>query len=150
MLPLPALNLHPNFVLACPHIKRFLPAKLWALLVLALTGVPGKYIPRVTRFIDWLSPDKAAHLLLFGVLAFLTAYGFRESFSQAQKRSSITLFVLVSGIVYGGLTELLQSYVFIGRDGNLYDFLADVLGTLLGFGIFLFWHKKNRPRAIAR
>lgn len=126
----------------CPYLKNSIPAIVWALFVLTLTALPGNYFPKVTRFLDWLSPDKAAHLLMFGILAFLTAYPFKKTFAERKKRSSVSYFVLTTGIVYGGLTELLQAYVFIGRSGNLYDFLADIVGTLLGFGIFLLWQKK--------
>ncbi|MBW7847434.1 MAG: VanZ family protein [Bacteroidales bacterium] len=131
----------------CVHLKNWLPAIAWALFVLILTTVPGKYFPKVTRFIDWLSPDKVVHLLMFGILAFLTAFPFQKPFTEQKRRSSISFFVILSGAAYGGLTELLQAYVFIGRSGNLYDFLADVVGTLIGFGVFWLWHKKKYPGA---
>ena len=41
-------------------------------------GLPGKYFPTVVCFWDWLGPDKIAHLLLFGFLAFITLWGYRK------------------------------------------------------------------------
>ena len=41
---------------------------------------------------------------------------------------SITVF----GILFGGLMEICQHYIFINRSGNWYDFIANAIGALLG------------------
>ena len=53
--------------------KPLLPGILWTLLIAVLTLMPGNYIPRITTFLDWLSPDKLLHFLLFGTYIFLLA-----------------------------------------------------------------------------
>jgi VanZ family protein len=50
---------------------------------------------------------------------------------------------LFVGMIFGFFTEVLQRYVFIGRNGNIFDFMADVLGTLLGLAVFLIFFRKN-------
>lgn len=107
-----------------------------------LTGLPGNYFPEVVSFWDWISPDKLVHLLMFGVLSFLLLWGNRTQFSGRQKRY-LTATAILTGMAFGALTEVLQAYVFVGRDGNRYDFLANVAGTLLGYGLFWLWNKKN-------
>ncbi len=109
-----------------------LPGLLWAALIALLTLIPGNYIPRVSSFLDWLGPDKIVHLLLFGPLAYLLLIGLSrlKTNSFLQKHPVIT--VMVSGIVFALFTEGMQFYVIPGRNGNVYDLLADTLGLLLG------------------
>ncbi|MDZ7777282.1 MAG: hypothetical protein U5L09_17575 [Bacteroidales bacterium] len=52
--------------------------------------------------------------------------------------------VLLVAIAIGGVTELLQEYVFTGRQGNLYDFGVDALGCFSGMVFFDFMQKKNK------
>jgi len=122
------------------------PALLWAIMILLLTGLPGSYFPQIVSFWDWLSPDKVVHLLLFGILSFLILWSNRQQYFESKKRSLVS-FVLISGILYGGLTEFLQAFVFIGRNGNIFDFFANMTGTFSGFVLFvLFTQKKYQKR----
>jgi VanZ family protein len=127
-------------------IKRLLPAIIWALIVLVLTGFPGSYIPRVTGFWEWLSPDKIVHVLIFATLGFLIFYGFREQYLKSKRRYLYVVAVLFVTMAYGMITEILQHYVFIGRNGSLYDFLADVFGGILGFLAFILYIYKKKEQ----
>lgn len=122
--------------------KPLLPALLWTIIIGVLTLVPGNYIPKVSSFLDWLSPDKLIHLLLFGIYTFFLS----ESFSR-QVKSRMTsrypmIFSLGTGMVFAFFTEMMQAYVIPGRNGNVYDFLADTLGCLLGLIIWKIIMKK--------
>ncbi|MBU3927568.1 MAG: VanZ family protein [Bacteroidetes bacterium] len=113
-------------------IRRFWPAMTWAILILILTGVPGSYFPEVRSFWQWLSPDKIVHLVIFGVQVFLIILGFKPQYLNSKQRFKFVVGATIVTILYGLVTELLQHYVFIGRDGNIFDFLADALGAFLG------------------
>lgn len=131
------------------HLKALLksqwPGILWSIIILVLTGLPGNYFPQVTTFWDWLAPDKAVHLFIFGVLTFLLLLGHRKQYPLKKFRYRPVVFTITVSILYGGLTEFLQSNVFINRDGNVYDFLANTLGCLLGALVFyLAFRKKNQ------
>jgi VanZ family protein len=126
-------------------LKRFLPAIIWSLVILILTGIPGSYIPRVQNFWGWLEPDKAVHLFIFGTLVFLILYGFREKYFYSKKRYWFGIISVVITSVYGMITEILQLYVFVGRSGSRFDFYADAVGALLGWiGFYLVFRKKIR------
>jgi VanZ family protein len=111
-------------------------------MILLLTGLPGSYFPQIVSFWDWLSPDKVVHLLLFGILSFLMLWSNRQQYFESKKRSLIS-FVLISGTIYGGLTEILQAFVFVGRHGNIFDFFANMTGTFSGFVLFVLIIQKN-------
>lgn len=115
---------------------------LWSLFIMLLTGIPGNYIPKAHGFISLLSPDKLVHIFLFIPFAF-----FFLNFLLLNKTcnySKSVVWVALIGIVYASLTELLQFYVFIGRNGNIYDFIADSAG--LFFGILFFYYRKKRQK----
>jgi VanZ family protein len=123
-------------------LKNWLPI-VWALTILLLTGLPGNYFPEVVSFWDWLSPDKVVHFFMFGTLSFLMLWSNRKQYFTPHKRYYTTI-VLLSGVAYGGFTELMQAYVFVRRDGNIYDFLANMAGTFLGFLFFMLLTRKKR------
>lgn len=112
--------------------RPLVPGLLWTLLIAVLTLVPGNYIPRITTFFDWISPDKILHLILFGIYTFLLAAGFsKQSGSSLLKQNPVIISIII-GIVFAFFIEVMQKYVIPGRNGNMYDFFADVMGTFLG------------------
>jgi VanZ family protein len=86
-----------------------------ALAIAALTLTPpGASEPGIA------GGDKLVHFLAFAVLAMPMAYARR-----------LPLFLIIlAGVAYGGLIELIQPYV--GRSGEWGDLLADGLGAFLG------------------
>jgi len=81
---------------------------------------------------------------MFGMLSFLLLYGMREQYFKLKYRFFYVSGFIILSMAYGLLTEILQATVFVGRNGNLYDFLADSLGAILGWLTFyLMYRKKN-------
>ena len=116
--------------------RKLWPAFAWALFILILTGTPGKYIPSVTSFWDWLAPDKIVHVGVFATLSFLILFGLREQYFVSNRRYLFVISAVGLSLAYGLLTEVLQAYVFIGRDGNYFDFYADGIGAFAGWLAF--------------
>ena len=122
---------------------KLLPALVWALIILLLTGLPGTYFPTVISFWDWLSPDKLVHVFIFFVQTFLILVAFRTQYLLGNRRLVYTWLLISIITVFALLTEVLQAYVFVGRDGNVYDFIADFVGVLVGYLAYnLFFNKK--------
>ena len=112
-------------------------------MILFLTGLPGTYFPKVSSFWDWLSPDKIIHIFIFGVQSFLVLTAFRVQYLLGSYRL-VYIAVLVSiTILFALLTEVLQVYVFVGRDGNVYDFVANVVGIFVGLLAYFLLYKKK-------
>jgi len=126
-----------------PGLKKQWPALLWSGVILLLTGLPGNYFPKVTTFWGWLEPDKVVHLFIFGVLAFLILFGYREQYFISRKRYQFGVAAVIVTAIYGLTTEVLQYYVFIGRSGNRFDFFADTIGAVLGWLLFNYLYRKK-------
>lgn len=106
------------------------PFILWALLIFAFSSYPKALIPQ-GKYISW---DKLAHLVEFGILSYLTARAFR--FSGIRGLASRYLWITaIFGLVYAISDELHQLYVK-GRYASVYDVAADFVGVLLGAMLF--------------
>ena len=113
------------------RLKRLWIPVLWSVVILLLTLLPGNYFPKVQSFWDWLSPDKVVHVFIFGVQSFLLFYA-QKQYSNTKSRFRITIVILGATIIFAAFTEIMQNTVLIKRDGNVYDFLADVVGVFAG------------------
>jgi len=121
--------------------KFYIPFVVWTSIIFVIIAVPGNYIPKPHGIWEMMSPDKIVHLAMFAPLSFLSAWGVYRT-SGRLKLSFI--FAAIYGVVYAISTELLQYFVISGRNGNLYDAIADVVGVLLGLLLFYKLHKGQR------
>jgi VanZ family protein len=116
---------------------------LWALLILVIMGIPGNYFPQTTPFIKLFSPDKIIHLCLFAPFSFFLLNSFTDRHSSQNIFSRHNVLTFILGTVYAFLTELLQFFVFVGRNGNYVDAIADIIGVIIGIVFFSFWRKRK-------
>ncbi len=84
---------------------------------------------------------KAAHVLVFGVLAYLAA-----TVAKAFGAPSPVVIGFVVSVVYGTVDELHQSFV-VGRSAQATDVLVDATGALLGVTI---WWWRNQRHVVTR
>jgi glycopeptide antibiotics resistance protein len=110
-------------------------AMLWALLILILCGIPGRDIPHIS-FLELLSFDKFVHAGIFFVLVLFTIRGFLLQtmirFLQTNAKIVATTFC----IIYGGLLEVMQGTLFQERSADMFDFIANSFGVLVGLMMY--------------
>ena len=105
----------------------FIYAIIWALIILVFSGVPGNSI----KLPPIWNADKILHLIVYMVLSVLLVIGF--FFSKKSKSFLNIIFLTISlSTIYGGVIELLQHYFFIGRYGDVLDFVANTIGAVIG------------------
>jgi VanZ family protein len=107
---------------AVPARRRYMPAALWALVIVALTSVPGRAVPEVA--IPHI--DKVVHATLYAVLAALTAWSL-----SAPRRVRALLAVVALASLFGAADEWHQQFI-PGRSQDRNDWLADSVGAALG------------------
>ena len=81
--------------------------------------------------------DMIAHLVIFIPIPFIIEIFLKWHSIRFSFWGLFTISMCV-GITYGSLTEGLQTLLITGRKGNIYDLLADSLGTLSGFILNIF------------
>ena len=119
-------------------LKPFIPALVWLIIIVVLSGYPGKNLPKAP-FDEF---DKLVHLAIYALLSFLSALGFSKQPNSFLLSNKLQIFFSISfSIIMGGLIEVLQEYVFINRYGDWYDFIANSLGAIIGVIGFYFMKK---------
>jgi len=112
----------------------YTPLVLYWLLILTLTSLPSRSLPDVGI------SDKISHLLAFFGLAVLLSltFQFQEKWNKLKTNYKIYTFWVVT--LYGFLDELHQLFI-PGRSGTLDDWVADIIGGIIGV-YFLEWFAK--------
>ena len=104
-------------------------ASIWTIVILVLVGIPGNSLPKTSGWVDLLQPDKLIHI---GMFTPFTLFWLSVFIHKKHSINKSILIVGAFGIIYAFLTEVLQHYVFIGRNANLPDAIADTFGVVIG------------------
>jgi VanZ family protein len=113
-------------------LKLYIPAIIWLVIILLISGYPGNHIPNlpVWQF------DKLVHSIIYAILSFFLLIPFYWQYTKGSKRFQIVLIVLFISVFYGGFMEILQNHIFINRSGNWYDFIANMIGAVIGIILY--------------
>jgi len=116
-------------------IKYKLPFICWAFIIFVLCSTPGNRIPKIS-WLELLSFDKLVHASIFFVLILLSLRAYQN------KLITLRYLILFICIAYGGALEIMQSLLFYKRSGDIFDFIANSFGCIIGY--FLFEKIKKR------
>ena len=120
--------------------RPFLPATIWAGIILFLTLMPGNYLPKVDYW-SLLSVDKYIHFTFFFVQVYLLLMG------EWKRKISLTLSQYVTpflaGTIFGVLIEFIQ-IVIPHRSFDVEDMVANTIGAFLGAIVFRLLHKEKK------
>ena len=95
------------------------------LVILYLTLVPRPLPDNDIHW--WKHSDKVAHALMFGFMYLAVSLDYRRKhLKMSAVTKAVTALVI---IVFGGVTEILQQVMDMGRGGDVCDWLADVTGV---------------------
>ncbi len=112
---------------------RALLAWSWTLVILVLCWVPRRYFPegeRLPRTIFVPNFDKIVHIGIFVVFAFLWMRVGRAGDSASR--------VLAAGLALALISEVGQELPIVHRDANVFDWIADALGIVVGIYTYRF------------
>jgi hypothetical protein len=115
-----------------------LPALLWMALILLLIGLPGYSFPKN----ELISTDKFIHFGLFFIQTMLWMQAFRKQNAIPMLRFEAGFYSLLIGILFSGITEILQGFIFIQRSADFMDYLANSAGVLGGWWFFKLFIQK--------
>jgi len=116
--------------------KYYGPALWWALFILFMCSIKLGSVSGSPMFFPGF--DKLVHCGFFFVLVIFGFYGLSRQQIPAGMPYKAVLFIIATAIIYGGIIELLQLYIFTWRSGEWDDLFADAVGaSMAGFGILL-------------
>lgn len=117
-------------------LKSKVLAIAWLLLMCILFVIPGSALPEQNWFAD-IQLDKWVHIGLFSVLVFLWASAFDLGLP------SNSWIVIAIAILYGIAVEFVQKTWIPNRSFDLYDVVADAIGSVVGL---IVWLRSNRKK----
>lgn len=104
---------------------KYIPAIIWACVILYLSAFPGPQIK-----VDFVAPDKLGHFAAYFMLGVLIVW---KNIKNREKLSrNLFLTVLVIGASYGVSMEIMQYLFFPNRYFEYGDMLANSLGSFFG------------------
>ena len=129
--------MHDLYSCMIAFLKKYLAALYvpvtWTIIIGVLLTLPGSALPSETPF-NIPQLDKIVHISLFGGFVFLWDLYLSKRFSETSRllRWFFVFYVLAN--VYGISMEYVQKYWIPGRDYDLADIIADMIGAGLGYG----------------
>jgi VanZ family protein len=107
-------------------MKTYLPAILWAIVILYLsTFSVGIQLPETV-----FSTDKLAHFAAYGLLTWLVIRALLKTGNFSTKSATLAVLVVT---VYGVALEIVQWAFFPNRFFEVWDMVANFSGALLAF-----------------
>jgi len=125
------LNFQPNKNRMLKKINYLPFAIAWFLILTILLCLPGSVLPKES-WLDGIYFDKWVHIGLFGGLVFLWCgvSGKRKKFLKPVQQ--IFVWIALVGCVYGTAMEYVQKYFIPNRSFDVFDILADTIGSIAG------------------
>lgn len=111
-------------------LKNYWPAIVWAFFVLIICDMSLGKAGESHLFFKGF--DKLTHTGLFFVLTILVSYGLIKNTGKMNLATGLAVFT--GGVIFGGLIEILQLYIFTWRSGEWADLFCDTVG--IGMGLF--------------
>lgn len=125
-------------------LRNYFKTIVWAVLMLYMLFSPANALPK-TGFFYIPHFDKIVHFGMFAILVFL----FRvESERNAPEKHLMRNIFIVLGLLFAALSEVIQYNFIAGRSGNIYDFIADAAGFIVGTAFYVFLWKKFTSRFV--
>ena len=108
---------------------KLLPSIAWFTIILYLLTLPGSDLPKI-GWMDYIYGDKLIHMGLFFMLTFLFFWGIVSTKPGLFSKKTIFIIALF-GLAYGIAMEFVQKYWIPNRSFDVWDILADGVGSFL-------------------
>ncbi|MCB2213176.1 VanZ family protein [bacterium] len=116
--------------------KRIWPALAWVAVLFALSSIPGDELPYVQAPLGF---DKVLHIVAYAVLGMLAMRGWFEA--------GVAPWIIFAFCVGYGVTDELHQIFVPGRFPDVYDWIADVIGSGVGTWGMFHWLRRRRRAA---
>ena len=117
-------------------MKSFWPAIIWGIFIFIMSSLPGDDIPK-SFIINIPFADKIIHFFFYFLLAILIMLGTVQKVKTILKIQHY-LFVFFISVFYGILLEVLQELMFVMRNAEFMDVIANSAGSFIGLLTFYY------------
>ena len=114
----------------------------WTLLTIVVCLMPGNNLPG-SSFLSFIGVDKLIHATLYLVLMLLVGKGLAKYFRSSYSRNRIIVIAFLYCLFLGVGIEFMQSVFVAGRLGDIFDVLANVIGSSIGILVMIAQSKRK-------
>ena len=132
-------NKHINSLLVNPLLRYWLPPVVWMVLIFSLSAQPT--LPHHPDTLLDTILKKAAHMMEYGILAFLLGRALSRGRGALSRSALVTVFFV--SVLYAASDEYHQTFV-PGRNGTPVDVGIDAVGALVALLVVGSLGKKRR------
>jgi VanZ family protein len=128
-----------------PTKNNAIPARSWWGWLLAAYWIAlftATHLPPSVPIVPGTEGDKLAHLIAYAILALLIACYWQASAGWLGREHF--LWIVLVCAAFGAIDELLQ--IPVGRYASALDWIADVLGAVVGVAVFAVWRRFRTRR----
>ena len=118
---------------------------VWSLLILMVCLMPGDNLPN-SSFLSFKGADKLIHATLYLVLMILVGKGLVTYFSSSYSRNRVFVISFLYCLFIGVVIEFIQSVFVVGRLGDIFDVLANVIGASIGVVVLIATLKRKTEK----
>jgi VanZ family protein len=104
------------------------------LLILIASTIPSSEVKKVTWF-SIPNFDKIVHLGMYFCFSFVLIFDISKHKPDFSKLKIYSISVLVA-LSYGGLLEIIQGTLTKSRSADIFDFLFNIAGALIGVAVW--------------
>lgn len=122
--------------------KYHIPVIVYCAAIFIQSSFPSFELPET----DFRIVDKLLHSVVYLILFFLFFYSLKNQNKSIKLKNYALEFSLLFTIVYGATDEIHQYFV-PNRYGDVFDWIADAVGALLGYVIVIVFVKHNLKKA---
>ncbi len=119
----------------------FLPLMVGILIFTGTCLISSENVPDMPDRISW---DKLAHFGLFFLLSFVSLYYYDKLHSGAPAFGKWIFWGVILPVLYGGVIELLQKFLFTSRSAEWGDWIADIAGSLTALLLAIICLRKRK------
>ena len=120
------------------YIKKYWKTIIFSLIILILCILPQNDIPESRINIPHF--DKILHFGVYFILAIIFSFELQKLYSIFSK----ILIILIYSFILGAAIEIIQNYLIETRSGDWFDLIADIVGSIVGIGVFILLHKLRK------
>lgn len=111
----------------------YTPAIIWWLVVLVLMCTPGKDFPDLGSWTEQIKLDKIIHIGIFSLMGYMFMRPVSIKNLPDAIKNNYFLKIAIAISLWGITTEFIQHFWIPGRSFDLWDWVADTLGSLAAY-----------------
>jgi len=119
----------------------YIPLAVYWIVIFILTSIPMDEIPQYFN-----AQDKFEHFAAYFLLSFLLGFTFHFQKRFGNIKRKLFILTIAVALFYGAFDELHQMFI-PGRFADIFDWLADAVGTLFGVLVVFILVRQNTAAA---